>query len=83
MRRGARMPRQGAAIAILALIAAGMRVAGDAAAARPAKSSDGAAPRQPERRFRRRQRTARGVSPFASLAGYLAHRRGRDDGGGL
>jgi Beta-lactamase enzyme family len=75
MRRGARMPRQGAAIAILALV-----VAGCASPATPVhdptSGSDGAGPTATGRPHSTPAAHRKGGSPFASLAGYLAHREG-------
>ena len=73
MRRGARMPRQGAAIAILALIAA---ACSSPAAPPPDPSSGATVPAATSAPTSTPSAHPKGVTPFASLAGYLASRQG-------
>lgn len=74
MRRGARMPRQGAGIAILALVAAAC--SSPAAPSDPSTSSGSTVPAATRTPVTAPSSHPRGVSPFASLAGYLAQRQG-------
>jgi beta-lactamase class A len=72
MRHGARMPRQGAAIAILALVIA----ACSSPAPDPSPSSGSTVPAATKTPHSAPSAHPRGVSPFASLASYLSHRAG-------
>jgi beta-lactamase class A len=72
MRRGARMPRLGAAIAILALVVA----ACSSPAPDPSTSSGSTVPTATRTPHSSRSAHPKRVSPFASLASYLSHREG-------
>ncbi len=72
MRRGARMPRQGAAIAILALVIA----ACSSPAPDPSTSSGSTVPAATKTPDASPSAHPKAVSPFASLASYLSHREG-------
>ena len=76
MHFGARMPRQGAAIAILALIAAGCSSPPKAPTADPTASAGGTAPTATGTVSSSPSARPKGISPFASLASYLSHREG-------
>ena len=72
MRHGARMPRQGAALAILALVIA----ACSSPAPDPSTSSGSTVPAATKTPDSTPSAHPKGVSPFASLASYLSHRAG-------